>query len=111
NTSQSSPTPSPCSANAPKESAMKPFERMYESFRLFSVSAQERGKLPYYQLSAGANWIPAGSAVLRCLHEELDSALTYRNYGRSAGPLGVTDALEDVEARLGDSATRPAVTI
>ncbi|HTW79083.1 MAG TPA: pyridoxal phosphate-dependent aminotransferase [Terracidiphilus sp.] len=90
---------------------MLPFNRMYQLFRLFSDAAARRKEAPFLHMSAGVNWLPACPSVLRCLHAELDSALTYRNYGRSAGAFGVTDALEQVEFALNAGQYRPAVTI
>lgn len=90
---------------------MLPFNRMYQLFRLFSDATARRKETPFFHMSAGVNWLPACPSVLRCLHAELDSALTYRNYGRSAGAFGVTDALEQVEFALNAGQYRPAVTI
>ncbi len=84
--------------------------RMYRSFDLFAQAAAARGH-GFVPLSAGANWTTASPSVLRCLHHELDSALTYRDYSRSAGPRAVTDALEHVEFILSSGWHRPAVTV
>ena len=90
---------------------MSSFNRMYESFKLFSDVANRKKDKLFIQLSAGANWLPAGRSLTRCLHNELDSELTYRNYGRSAGAYGVTTALEQVEDVLSSGRYRPAVTV
>jgi aspartate/methionine/tyrosine aminotransferase len=95
----------------PEELSLAPFQRMYASFQLFSKAAAGRRNAPFLQMSAGANWLPACPSILACLHTELESALTYRNYGRPAGAVGVTTALEQVELNLNGDAYLPAVTI
>ncbi|MFG6464150.1 pyridoxal phosphate-dependent aminotransferase [Roseateles sp. DXS20W] len=90
----------------------RPFSRMYRSFELFGQAAAQAGPgREFLQMSAGANWLDACPSVVRCLHAELDSGLTYRSYGRSAGMLAITDALAHVERRLAGGACDPQVLL
>lgn len=73
-----------------------PFDNMYESFALFGRVSREKP----IQMSAGVNWMPAGDTVLRRLKHELDTAVSYRNYGRSSGGKAITDLLAYVERKL-----------
>lgn len=83
---------------------------MYKSFAMFAdASAARCGGVK--QISAGANWVRSCPSVIQLLHQELDAGPTLWNYGRSAGPLPVTDALEFVEYELSGRRLRPAVTL
>lgn len=73
-----------------------PFENMYESFRLFG---RARSGKPIH-MSAGVNWSEASRTLINRLKHELDTALTYRNYGRSSGGKVLTDILAYVERRF-----------
>ena len=86
-----------------------PLNRMYNSFNLFGKFAENNSE--FSQLSVGVNLIDACSSILECLHMELNSGLTYRNYGRSSGLVPITNALEFVENTIANSINDLAVTI
>lgn len=72
------------------------FERMYASFRLFS-SVGKRWGSQFVPVSAGVNWSIACQTVLQALKVELESACTYRNYGRAVGAIPITRVMEIIE--------------
>lgn len=77
-----------------------PFQRMYDSFQLFSNANLCKESSKIIQMSAGVNWARANSAIKKVLHWELDYSITYRNYGRSVGGKIITDIIENIEQDL-----------
>ncbi len=73
-----------------------PFDYMYQSFQLFGSNPS----VVPIQMSAGVNWAPASDEAIKLLKLEMDSAVSYRNYGRSSGGKIVTDILASVEQKL-----------
>jgi aspartate/methionine/tyrosine aminotransferase len=86
-----------------------PLCRMYGSFDLFADAGDRHPG--FVQLSAGGNWTASCPSVLGLLHRELDAGPTRWNYGRSAGPAAVTDALEFAEYEHNGRRFQPAVTV
>ncbi|RDD62996.1 pyridoxal phosphate-dependent aminotransferase [Ferruginivarius sediminum] len=76
-----------------------PFDNMYQSFSLFG---QARSQKPIH-MSAGVNWAEASPTLVSRLKHELDTALTYRNYGRSSGGKILTDIVASVEQQFAGS--------
>ena len=89
---------------------MNPFEKMYASFSLFGKAAKVN-KQKFYPLSAGVNWMKSNSAILKLMHFELDSGVSYRNYGNSGGSRVLTDILANIEKKRTKSRLRPSVVI
>ena len=89
---------------------MDSFEKMYASFSLFSEAAKTN-KEKFYPLSAGVNWIKSNSAILKLLHNELDSAVSYRNYGNSGGPKLIRDFLAIIERDSAQTSKKPEIVI
>lgn len=99
-----------------KNTSESPFERMYDSFSLFAKSAIKKPSKRIVYMSSGINWMEANKSVLNLLCQELKSAISYRNYGRSAGAKIITDLLEFIEierfrSESCDEKLRPSITI
>ena len=73
---------------------MEPSDKIYESFQLFLEASKTQRIV---EMSAGVNWQTSGNAIKNALKLEIDTDLTYRNYGRSAGIKIATDIIEYAE--------------
>ncbi|MBU2707939.1 pyridoxal phosphate-dependent aminotransferase [Zooshikella marina] len=77
-----------------KKTVADPSDKIYESFSLFIEAARS---VKTVHMSAGVNWQDASPAIISLLQKELETGLTYKNYGRSAGGKIITDILSYVE--------------